>query len=391
MDCLLTLNAGSSSLKFARYPLDGGPADFSGQADGLGTGRARLRVPSASDRTLPTDDLAGALAVVASWLAEEPGRPVRAVAHRIVHGGPDFATPMILDETVMARLEALVPLAPLHQPQGLAGVRLAQRRWPQALQVACFDTAFHRTQPEIEQRYALPEALWQAGVRRYGFHGLSYASIAARLPTHLGEKARGRVVVAHLGNGASACALYDLKSVATTMGFTALDGLMMGTRCGRLDPGVVLHLQQALGYTLDQVAHLLYHEAGLLGVSAQSPDMRVLQASDRPQARLALELFAHMAAREVAGLMPSLGGIDALVFTGGIGEHQPAIRAAIVERLAWAGLKLDAAANARQTTRLSPADAPVSVWMLPADEEAVLADAARAALGCSQHGGMVVA
>jgi acetate kinase len=278
-----------------------------------------------------------------------------------------------IDAQVMAALAALVPLAPLHQPHNLAPIRVLATARPGLPQVACFDTAFHRSQPIEAELFGLPRAYFEAGVRRYGFHGLSYESIAGQLAQVAPEAAAGRTVVAHLGSGVSMCALQGGRSIATTMGFTALDGCPMGTRTGSLDPGVVLWLMRERGLSADAIESLLYRESGLLGLSGVSADMRVLQASDAPGARLAIDYFTYRLAREVGSLAAALGGLDALVFTAGIGEHQPAIRAAVAARCRWLGLELDEAANAQGGPRISRAASRVSAWRIPTDEERVIA------------------
>ena len=278
-----------------------------------------------------------------------------------------------MDDAVLAVLDSLVPLAPLHQPQELAAIRAVAERWSDVPQFVCFDTAFHRGRPEIAQMFALPMSLYESGIRRYGFHGISYEAIAEMLPDVAPEIAEGRVVVAHLGNGASLCAMRARRSVDTTMSFSALDGLPMGTRVGDLDPAVVLYLERARGMTADEVQTLLYTRSGLLGLSGVSSDVRDLLASREPRARLALDYFAYRVAREVGALAVSLGGLDALVFTAGIGEHAAPIRAAVCEHLSWLGLALDAAANERHGPRISIPGCAVSAWVIPTDEERMIA------------------
>lgn len=373
---ILVLNAGSSSIKFSTFApdLQAGPH---GQVEGIGTA-PRLSVPGHVDRTLDPAQVADhevAIRVIHGWLAEHHAgeRSVAAVGHRVVHGGMRFAAPVRLDAAVLTELERLVPLAPLHQPHALAAIRAAARAAPQVPQYACFDTAFHRTAPRLVQLFALPYALADAGVLRYGFHGISYEYIAHRLPGVAPEIAGGRVVVAHLGNGASMCALREGRSVATTMGFTALDGLMMGTRSGALDPGVVIHLIRERGMTAAQVEELLYHQSGLLGVSGISSDMRALLASKEPRAAEAVSLFVHRIVRELGGLAAVLGGLDALVFTAGIGEHAAPVRAEVLRQSRWLGLDVDDAANAAGGPRISPAGAAASAWVIPTDENLMIA------------------
>jgi acetate kinase len=337
---LLTLNAGSSSIKFALYApqaVESGPV-FGGQIEGIGLGGPATH----------------ALALQQVLLRlHERSLHIAAVGHRIVHGGWQFTKPVEVDDAVLAGIEALASLAPLHQPHNLAGVRAARSAFPGVPQVACFDTAFHVTQPELSRRFALPQALFDAGVRRYGFHGLSYESIVAQMTAADPVCARGRVVIAHLGNGASMCALHEGRSVATTMSFSPLDGLPMGTRCGRLDAAVVLHLQRQLGMSADAVETLLFRQSGLLGLSGLSSDMRALQASDLPAAAMAVNYFVEHVVRELAGMAAALRGLDTLVFTGGIGENAAALRQRIVAGAAWMG--------------------PLAVQVLRTDEEAVIA------------------
>ncbi|PWB60859.1 MAG: acetate kinase [Betaproteobacteria bacterium] len=381
-DRILTLNAGSSSVKFALFAagVPVGRALLSGIADGLGS-RARLRVRDAAGTVLADGDLAGAggaapahddaLAAILALLRDRaPEARVACVGHRIVHGGTAFDRPVAVDEGVLAALAGLEPLAPLHQPHNLAGVRAARHAFPDVPQVACFDTAFHRAQPELNQRFALPRELHDAGVRRYGFHGLSYESIVAQLEA--GGRAARRVVVAHLGHGASMCAMRDGRSVATTMSFSPLDGLPMGTRCGRLDAAVVLYL---LGQAMapEDIAELLYRRSGLLGLSGLSGEMRELLASAEPAAREAVDYYVEHACRELAAMCASLDGLDLLVFTGGIGENAASLRARIVARLAWMGLALDEAANARGEELVSAPGSACAVRVLHTDEEAVIA------------------
>jgi acetate kinase len=296
-----------------------------------------------------------------------------AAGHRVVHGGDAFTHPVLVDSSVLSGLEKLVPLAPLHQPHNLAAIRALAHTRPGMPQVACFDTAFHANQPEVARRIALPREFHDAGVKRYGFHGLSYEYITSVLPRYRGKRARNRVVVAHLGNGASLCAIRDGRSVATTMGFTALDGLVMGTRPGSLDPGVVLHLIEAMGMTAAQVGDLLYRRSGLLGVSGISADMRTLLESNDPRAREAVELFVYRVSRELGSLAAAMGGLDALVFTGGIGEGSAVVRASICRAAAWLGVKLDEAANLGRRPRISAPASRVSAWVIPTDEESMIA------------------
>lgn len=338
---LLILNAGSSTLKYALY------------AEAPTPGTAALR-RGKLEHDGSIDDFCRHLRALLDTIDDSGNRQIRAVGHRVVHGGADYGAPIRLDASHIEALRRLIPLAPLHQPHNLAGIDAVARLLPDVPQVACFDTAFHHDQPAVAQRLGLPHELHAAGVRRYGFHGLSYEYIAAQLPAHLGARADGRVIVAHLGSGASLCALHGRRSVATTMGFSTLDGLLMATRCGNLDPGVLLYLMQARGMDAGALADLLYHRSGLLGVSGLSGDMRTLLASDAPAARAAVELFCYRVQREVGSLAAALGGVDALVFTGGIGEHAHALRERIVAGLGW----------------LNPA---LEVLTLPTDEEFAIA------------------
>ena len=377
---ILVLNAGSSSLKFALFDAEQPdlPRLLHGEYTGLG-GAVRLHIADEADTvhcdaSPPLADHEAAVGHLLDWLEASHLAPlVAAAGHRVVHGGADHHAPARVDADLLAALHALVPLAPLHLPHNLAAIEALARRRPDLPQVACFDTAFHRTMPEVEQRYALPEAWFARGVRRYGFHGLSYEYIAGELPRHLGAAADGRVVVAHLGHGASLCALRERRSVATTMGFTPLDGIPMATRPGQLDPGVVTWWLREAGLDVAAVDDLLNHHSGLAGLSGTSGDMRALLASDAPAARRAVDYFVHHTARAVASLAGALGGLDALVFTAGIGEHAAEIRARVCRRLAWLGLRLDPTANAAHATRLSAPDSPVSVWRIPTDEARIIA------------------
>jgi len=370
---ILVLNAGSSSIKFSLYSADLVPG-ASSQIEGIGTD-PRLKVKGEPDKRYgPAEvpDHAGAIRVMHAWLAAHHAgeHSVSAVGHRVVHGGVTYAAPVRIDPVVMQALEALVPLAPLHQPHALAAIHAVTQTAPALPQYAVFDTAFHRAQPRLAQMFALPRALTEEGVRRYGFHGISYEYIASVLPP---EIIGGRVVVAHLGNGASMCAMVAGRCVATTMGFTALEGLPMGTRSGAIDPGVVLYLQQQRGMTAAAVEDLLYHQSGLLGVSGVSSDMRALLASDRAEAKEAIDLFCYRIARELGSLAAALGGVDGLVFTAGIGERAAPVRAAVLRQSAWLGLSLDEAANERHGPRISLPGATPSAWVIPTDENLMIA------------------
>ena len=384
---LLTVNAGSSSVKLALYGVGAGGAPRpTALIERIGTAEAVARVRgSGGEETIPIDAAAGAtheaaLAAVLPRLAARAGSPVAAAGHRIVHGGGSFTAPVAIDEDVLAALERLVPLARTHQPHGIAAVRAVARLWPEIPQIACFDTAFHATVPDEARVIALPEAVRRAGVRRYGFHGLSYAWVAERLPEVLGPAAEGRVVAAHLGNGASLCGMVGRESRATTMGFTTLDGLIMGERPGLTDPGAVLFMIEELGMSPAELRETLFRRSGLLGLSGLSNDMRTLSASDAPAARFAIAAYVHRAVREIAAIAGEIGGLDGLVFTGGVGENAAPIRAAIVERLGWLGLRLEADRNAANAALLSPpGSTPVAI--IPTDEEAVIARALARHLG----------
>lgn len=380
MEALLVINAGSSSLKFQIFGIAtaGLERQVRAKLDGIGT-RPRLKATAAdgtelTDRSLDrTDvrDLPAALSVARDWLATLRGFDLRAIGHRVVHGGPDYVRPVLIDTTVLDRLSSYQDLAPLHQPNNLAPIRLAMEIKPDVPQVACFDTAFHRGRAEHTDCYALPRAFYEQGVRRYGFHGISYEYIAGRLREVAPEVARGRVIVAHLGSGASMCALNDGRSVETTMGFTALDGLPMGTRPGQLDPGVVLHLLRDM--SAQAVSDLLYHQSGLKGLSGISNDMRELLESEDPRASFAIDHFVHRCALNAGMLAAALGGLDAFVFTGGIGENAAPIRARISEGLAWLGARLDPAANDADASVISKAGSRVALHVMPTDEELMIA------------------
>ena len=384
-DAILVLNAGSSSIKFSLFAEDGGNALqvlSQGQAEGLYTrpqfiakdGQGRVQ----SERRWPEGERLGhqgAMAQLFDWLGspQGPGRTVAAVGHRVVHGGTEFAAPVRVDAGVAERLQRYVPLAPLHQPHNLAPIRELLARAPQLPQVACFDTAMHRTNPALAQMFALPQELSDAGVRRYGFHGLSYEYIASVLPGIDPAAAAGRTVVLHLGNGASMCALQGGRSIASTMGFTAVDGLPMGTRCGAIDPGVLIYLMDERGMDARALEKLLYHQSGLLGVSGVSSDMRELLASTEPRAALAIDLFVYRIGRELGSLAAALGGLDAIVFTAGIGERAAPVRDKVCRAAAWLGVELDAAANAAHAPCISTAASRTRAWVIPTNEELMIA------------------
>jgi acetate kinase len=381
-NAILTINAGSSSIKFALFTQNDSIHErpqISGQIDGIGA-RPHIKAKDAAGRPLDDVDLPlategqhhAALEFLVEWLhRHESGWKIVGVGHRVVHGAQAYSQPVRLNDDIIGVLTSFIPLAPLHQPHNLDGIAALRAALPDVPQVACFDTAFHRTQPEIAQLFALPRKITAQGVRRYGFHGLSYEYIADVLPQHLGAKADGRIVVAHLGNGASMCAMRDRKSMATTMGFTAVEGLMMGTRTGSLDPGVLLYLMDYQHMDAKAIAKLLYKESGLLGVSGISQDMRELLASDQPEAREAIDLFCYRIVREIGSLAGAIGGLDALVFTGGIGEHAAFVRERVCGALGWLGVELDASANAKDATRIS--SGKTDVLVLPTNEEWMIA------------------
>jgi acetate kinase len=383
-DAILALNAGSSSLKFAVF--DTGVREeilprFRGEIEGIGTA-PHLAARDAKGEVLiekrwpdgppqKHDDLVNELL---GWVDSHlGGDELVAVGHRVVHGGRDFTAPVRITDDVLSALEKLTPLAPLHQPFSLGPVRAIQALRQALPQVACFDTGFHHTMPAVATRFALPRAYEDEGIRRYGFHGLSYEYIARRLPDVAPRLAAGRVVVAHLGNGASLCAMQGGRSIDTTMSFTALDGLVMGTRCGTVDAGVLLYMLQQKHLSPHEVENILYKQSGLLGVSGLASDMRTLLASDRPHAREAVELFVYRIARETAALAASLGGLDGFVFTAGIGEHAPEIRAAVCERLRWMGVVPASSIAASDRGRVSAPESAVEVHVIPTDEEAMIA------------------
>lgn len=380
----LILNAGSSSLKFSIY-IDGDEIpEVSGLIDRIGAGApAEIKLKDAAGAPLSAGDV-GTVAdhgealrvAIRAMGVHYPDRTIKAVGHRVVHGGPDFAAPVMIDDAVQAALEALVPLAPLHQPHCLAGIRAARAAFPGATQIACFDTAFHRTMPRVNEIYAIPHEFYDQGIRRYGFHGLSYDYIASALREADPALVAGRVVVAHLGNGASLCAMKDGKSVMTSMGFSALDGLVMGTRCGKIDPGVLLYLLDQ-GMDSKALSDMLYRQSGLLGLSGISNDMRTLLASDDPRAVEAVACFVASLQRGIAEMAAAMGGIDGIVFTAGIGENAAAIRAQVCDGLGWMGVTLDAGANEGGGETISPPGSSVQVKVIPTREDLVILRAVR--------------
>ncbi len=383
MDTVLVVNAGSSSVKFQVFGIDakdGLTRLVKGQVDGIGT-RPRLHAAAASGAQLIDEayapehiaDVPAALAKAGAWLRETQKLEPAAAGHRVVHGGPKYSEPVLVNEAVLADLERFVPLAPLHQPNNLVPIRAIMARSPQLPQAACFDTAFHRGHGALADYYALPERFYGEGVRRYGFHGLSYEYIASRLPEVAPEIAGGRVIVAHLGSGASMCALLGGRSIESTMGFTALDGLPMGTRPGQIDPGVVLYLIEEKQMAAREVHDLLYSECGLKGLSGISNDARALEASPDPHARFALEYFAYRTGLYAGLLAAALGGLDAFIFTAGIGENSAPLRARIAERLGWLGAVLDPEANAAGRTSIAAPSSRIGLYVIPTDEELMIA------------------
>jgi acetate kinase len=383
MDTILVVNAGSSSVKFQIFSVEGeGKLRrlIKGQMDGIGS-RPRLRASGAdsdplADRAYPIEavpDVPAAMGIAGGWLRDELRISPVAVGHRVVHGGPDYDRPVAIDHGVVARLERFVSLAPLHQPHNLAPIRSLLANFPGLPQVACFDTAFHRTHDAVADYYAIPYQLHAEGVRRYGFHGLSYEYVAKTLPQVAPEIAKGRVIVAHLGSGASMCALKGGRSIESTMGFTALDGLPMGTRPGQIDPGVVLYLLTEKGMSASNVQNFLYRDCGLKGLSGISNDMRELETSEDPNAKLAVEYFVYRVGLNAGMLAAALQGLDAFVFTAGIGENSVRIRARIADQLGWLGVTLDEAENSRHARLISRSDSRVPVYVIPTDEELMIA------------------
>ncbi|MDA8231784.1 MAG: acetate/propionate family kinase [Magnetospirillum sp.] len=395
-DGILVINAGSSSIKFSLYLSNGEEKPLlasRGQVEGIAVSPHFIALsPNGSvvaeerwdDPHLSHDVLFKHLM---TWVEDAFRDAVlKAAGHRVVHGGANHSAPVIVTDAVLDELAELIPLAPLHQPHNLAPIRALRKIYPDLVQVACFDTAFHRTNPKVAQSFAIPRALSDEGVRRYGFHGLSYEYISRQLERVAPEVAGGRVVVFHLGSGASMCAIREGKSVASTMGFTALDGLPMGTRTGAIDPGVLLYLMQRKEMAAKEIETLLYKKSGLLGVSGISNDMRILLASDDPHAVEAIDLFVYRVGRELGSLAAALGGLDALVFTAGIGENSPEIRARVCEQAAWLGVRLDSEANSRHAQRISAPESSVPVFIIPTDEEMMIAKHTRAAIRALRAG-----
>jgi acetate kinase len=391
MDAALVVNAGSSSVKFQIFAVSGPDALrrlLKGQVDGIGS-RPRMRAQTSEGSSLidrqysaeEVADIPAAIAVTADWLRQTQEVELVAVGHRVVHGGPDYDWPVLIDQDVLARLEQYVPLAPLHQPNNLAPIRSLLALRPGIPQVACFDTAFHRRHGALADRYAIPEHFHREGVRRYGFHGLSYEYVAGRLREIAPDIAGGRVIVAHLGSGASMCALAGGRSIESTMGFTALDGLPMGTRSGQIDPGVLLYLLTEKGMSAKDVETLLYRESGLKGLSGLGGDMRELEASDSPAAALAIDYFVYRIGLNAGLLAAALGGLDAFVFTAGIGENSSMIRSRVAEKLAWLGALCDPVANNAGKSVISQPHSKVALYVVPTDEELTIARHTLALLG----------
>lgn len=379
---IFVINAGSSSIKFKLYRISDNAPELllGGKLDGIGT-RPRLVVKSKHDDILfdkgysetEISSTHQAQNIINDWVSNNIDIPVTAVGHRVVHGGLAYSAPVLIDDDVLERLASFIPLAPLHQLSNIDPIRAIRERRPDLPQVACFDTAFHRTHPEFADRFALPRSLYDEGVRRYGFHGLSFEYVTGALCGVASDIANGKLIIAHLGSGASLCAVSGGRSVETTMSFTALDGIPMATRSGSLDPGVVLHLIEEKGLTAAEVGHMLYHESGLLGLSGISSDMRELLVSRAPEAAFSVDFFCNRVAQSIASLAVSLGGVDAIIFTAGIGENQPPIRAGIMEKLAWTGLVLDAQSNESNALRINAAASRAAVLVVPTDEELMIA------------------
>jgi acetate kinase len=378
MKAVLIINAGSSSIKFAIYEQEQCRLLYKGSINNL------LEAPLfkaydnqnqlITENPLPSSGHTNSIKELGRWIelhAKE--MEISAIGHRVVHGGRLYSHPVIITNEVMTELENLIPLAPLHQPYNIEAIKIMISLFPDAAQVACFDTAFHSTIDQLAKTYAIPRKYTAEGIIRYGFHGLSYEYIASILPDFAEEKADGKIIIAHLGNGSSMCAIHKRKSVATTMGFTALEGLMMGTRAGSIDPGIILYLQQHHKLSIDEVEHLLYKESGLLGVSGISNDMEVLHKSDNPNAKEAIDLFCYRASQSLAMLTASLQGLDALIFTAGIGENCISTRKQICELSAWLGINIDELANSNHKQKISLTESPIAVYVIPTDEELMIA------------------
>jgi acetate kinase len=385
---ILTLNAGSSSLKFAAFSRAGGALRSlaSGEIDGLGAteraiAKGSIETAVGEKTEIAFDPAAGrvdhhaAVEAILDWLRKQGSDSlVAAIGHRVVHGGPDLVEPTLIDDAAIAKLESLIPLAPLHEPHNIAGIEAAMKAFPSTPQVACFDTAFHRAHAFVADTFALPRSYYDEGVRRYGFHGLSYEYITRRLKSAAPQIARGDVIIAHLGNGASMCAVRDGRSIASTMGFTALDGLPMGTRCGQIDPGVLLYLMAEKKMSAKEISDLLYKNSGLKGMSGLSQDMRELEASDSAAAQDAIAYFVARIRRELGALAAELGGVDAVVFTAGIGEHSWRVREAALEDMEWMGVQIDSEANRAGAQIISAKTSPATVFVIETNEELMIAE-----------------
>ncbi|MBK8814008.1 MAG: acetate/propionate family kinase [Methylococcaceae bacterium] len=393
---LLVINAGSSSIKFTLFRIESSGRlveELKGQVDGIGN-FPQLKVIHSDggllvDKRIDTSvapDHKNCLNEICSWLLQYIGKgKLQAIGHRVVHGGLDYITPVLINQKILSDLENLIPLAPLHQPHNLLPIRTFEEIIPGVPQIVCFDTAFHRTQSETAQSFGLPKRFFNEGIRRYGFHGISYEFIASELP-RLGLEIHGtRIIVAHLGSGASLCAIQNGVSIATTMGFSPLDGLVMGTRCGSLDPGVMLYLMDRYKMNVRELEHLLYYESGLLGISGVSNDMRTLLASESPLAAEAIKLFVYRIGREIGSLAAALGGLDALIFTGGIGENSAEIRDLVCKQVSWLGLELDRDANRAAAERLSTIQSKISAWVVKTDENLMIAKHTQNYLGMSHQ------
>jgi len=376
---ILTFNAGSSSIKFALFAPAAEGVDLlaSGQVDGLGsTARFHAKVGDSIQisHELSAGNHIDAMQSIVAWLREAfPRTTIVAIGHRIVHGGTHYCEPVPIDAALLKNLESFIPLAPLHQPHNIAGVQAAQKAFPNVCQVACFDTAFHRGHDFVNEAYALPRKYYDQGLRRFGFHGLSYEYIVRRLQTVDPLHANGRVIVAHLGNGVSLCAMKDGRSIASTMGFSALEGLPMGTRCGAIDPGLLLYLLEHEQLSVRELSGLLYRQSGLLGLSGLSNDMRILEASENPEAKQAIDYFVHSVCLNIASMAATIGGVDLIVFTGGIGENSASIRAAVIKQLSWLGISLSIDANNRHAEQISDETSTITVYRLSTDEEMMIA------------------
>lgn len=380
---ILTINAGSSSIKFALFPLAqqiSPNAEVYGQIDGIGTANTKLIAKNTSGERIADQILSGdqvshahSFDALLQWFtSSHQDWEIIAVGHRVVHGGDRYSQPTLIDPEVLGHLKSFIPLAPLHQPHNVSGINALQTLLPGVPQIACFDTAFHRSQPKVAETFGLPRALTDEGIKRYGFHGLSYEFIARALPEHT-KNPEGRFIVAHLGNGASMAAMVDRKCRASTLGFSTIDGLLMGTRCGNLDPGVVLHLMETKHYSIQDMTRILYKESGLLGVSGISQDMRTLLASDQPEAEEAVNLFCYRIVREIGSLAAAAGGVDGIVFTGGIGEHAAEVRRRVCEQLGWLGAHLDLEANANDEIHIGATQSSVELLVIPTNEELMMA------------------